>query len=80
MTLLPGLWETPAMWLYQHHTCSDLIDLNPYTGRWRHVRDEEKPNGARALADLPVEGSYLQENDKRYYSYWTDDGRFVFST
>ena len=80
MTLLPGLWETPAMWLYQHHTCSDLIDLNPYTGRWRHVRDEEKPNGARALADLPVEGSYLQENDKRYYAYWADDGRFVFST
>ncbi len=68
------------MWLYQHHTCSDLIDLDPDTGRWRHVRDEEKPKGARVLVDLPVKGSYLQENDKRYYSYWTDDGRFVFST
>lgn len=68
------------MWLYQHHTCSDLIDLDPDTGRWRHVQDEEKPKGARVLADLPVKGSYLQETDKRYYSYWTDDGRFVFST
>ncbi len=62
------------MWLYQHHTCSDLIDLDPDTGRWRHVQDEEKPKGAGFWLDLPVKGSYLQETDKRYYSYWTDDG------
>lgn len=68
------------MWLYQHHTCSDLIDLDPETGRWRHVLDEEKPKSARVLADLPVKGSYLQEDGKRYFAYWTDDGRFVFST
>ena len=68
------------MWLYQHHTCSDLIDLDPETGRWRHVRDEEKPKGAHVLADLPVQGSYLEEDGRRYFSYWTDDGRFVFST
>lgn len=68
------------MWLYQHHTCSDLIDLDPDTGRWRHVHDEEKPKGARVLADLPVQGSYLEEDGRRYCSYWTDDGHFVFST
>lgn len=68
------------MWLYHHHTCSDLIDLDPDTGRWRHVQDEERPKGARVLADLPVQGSYLEEDGKRFYKYWTDDGRSVFST
>jgi len=67
------------MWLYQHHTCSDLINLDPSMGRWRHVLDEEKPKG-KVLADLPVQGRDLEENGKRYYKYWTDDGRFVFST
>ncbi|BEP59144.1 hypothetical protein GmRootV118_63880 [Variovorax sp. V118] len=66
------------MWLYLHHTASDLIDLDPTTGRWRPVDDAEKPPGASVLADLPVKGGYTIENDKRYYSYWTSDEKFVF--
>ena len=68
------------MWLYKHHTCSDLIDLDHDTGRWRPVDDSEKPPGARVLADLPVRGSYTDVGDKRFYSYWTDDQRFIFRT
>lgn len=66
------------MWLYRHHTCSDLIDLDHASGRWRPVDDTEKPPGARVLADLPVRGSYTLVDDKRYCNYWTDDGRYVF--
>jgi len=66
------------MWLYQHHTCSDIIDLDHESGRWRPVADSEKPAGARVLADLPVRGSYTIEDERRFYKYWTDDERFVF--
>lgn len=66
------------MWLYKHHTCSDIIDLNHQTGHWRPVDASEKPKGARVLADLPVRGSYTDVDGKRFYSYWTDDERFVF--
>jgi len=66
------------MWLYQHHTCDEIIDLDHATGRWRPVADLEKPKSARVLADLPVRGSYTVEDDRRYFSYWTDDEHFVF--
>ncbi|MED5618018.1 hypothetical protein [Ideonella sp. BN130291] len=66
------------MWLYRHHTCSDIIDLDHLSGRWRPVDDSEKPASARVLADLPVRGSYTVEDGRRYFSYWTDDDRFVF--
>jgi len=66
------------MWLYRHHTCDDIIDLDHSTGRWRPVAESEKPKGARVLADLPVRGSYTVEDDRRYFVYWTDDDRFVF--
>lgn len=68
------------MWLYLHHTASDIIDLDPVTGRWRPVDDAEKPSGAMVLADLPVRGSYTIEDEKRYFKYWTLDERFVFRT
>jgi hypothetical protein len=68
------------MWLYKHHTSSDIIDLDHETGRWRPVDDSEKPRGARVLADLPVAGSYEDEGDRRYYCYWTPDSKFVFRT
>ena len=66
------------MWLYRHHTCSDLIDLDHESGRWRPVDESEKPPGAKVLADLPVRGSYAIVDDKRYCNYWTDDGLYVF--
>ncbi|KAA3653743.1 MAG: hypothetical protein DWQ11_07130 [Proteobacteria bacterium] len=68
------------MWLYRHHTCSEIIDLDHETGRWHLVDDSEKPAGARVLADLPVRGGYEVEGEKYYFSYWTDDGAFVFRT
>jgi hypothetical protein len=68
------------MWLYKHHTCSDIIDLDPVTGRWRYVEDADKPPGARVLAELPVRGSYTEVDGKRFCSYWTDDDRFEFRT
>jgi hypothetical protein len=68
------------MWLYKHHTCSDIIDLDHESGRWRSVSDSEKPHGAKVLADFPVHGSYTDEDGKRYYCYWTDDARFTFRT
>jgi hypothetical protein len=66
------------MWLYQHHTCSDVIDLDHQSGSWRPVGDSEKPPGARVLADLPVRGSYTIEDGRRFFTYWTDDNRFLF--
>lgn len=66
------------MWLYLHHTASDIIDLDPVTGLWRPVDDSEKPRGAVVLADLPIKGSYTIEDGKRYFAYWTSDDRFVF--
>ncbi len=66
------------MWLYRHHTASDIIDLDHSTGRWRPVVDSEKPAGAKVLADLPVVGSYEIEDGKHFYKYWTADSRFVF--
>ncbi|AMM23660.1 hypothetical protein [Variovorax sp. PAMC 28711] len=68
------------MWLYLHHTGSDIIDLDSVTGRWRQVDDAEKPSGAMVLADLPIKGSYTIEDGKRYFTYWTSNGRFVFRT
>lgn len=68
------------MWLYLHHTASDIIDLNPATGHWRPVDDSEKPAGALVLADLPIRGGYTIEGDKRYFNYWTADKKFVFRT
>ncbi|MCM5680560.1 hypothetical protein M8A51_13590 [Schlegelella sp. S2-27] len=68
------------MWLYKHHTASDIIDLNHETGQWRPVADEEKPKSARVLADLPIRGSYEEVNGKPYFKYWTDDNRHVFRT
>jgi hypothetical protein len=68
------------MWLYCHHTASDIIDLDHESGRWRPVADSEKPPGARVLADLPVRGSYTVEDGKRYCSYWTDADTYVFRT
>jgi hypothetical protein len=66
------------VWLYRHHTCSDIIDLDHESGRWRPVDESEKPPGARVLADLPVRGSYTVEDERRFFKYWTDDDRFVF--
>lgn len=68
------------MWLYKHHTASDIIDLNHETGQWRPVPREERPKGARVLADLPVHGSYEEVDGKHYFKYWTDDNRYVFRT
>ncbi|MBL0730541.1 hypothetical protein [Piscinibacter sp. HJYY11] len=66
------------MWLYRHHTADDIIDLDHETGRWRPVSDGEMPPGAKVLADLPIDGSYEIEDEKRYYAYWAPDGRFFF--
>jgi hypothetical protein len=68
------------MWLYKHHTSSDIIDLDHETGRWRPVDESERPRGARVLADLPVSGSYEDEGDRRYYCYWTQDSKYDFRT
>lgn len=68
------------MWLYKHHTCADIIDLDHESGRWRPVADAEKPKGAKVLADLPVRGSYTEESGKKFFCYWTDDQKFVFRT
>jgi predicted metal-dependent HD superfamily phosphohydrolase len=68
------------MWLYRHHTASDLIDLDHGTGQWRPVLESEKPAGAKMLADLPVVGSYEVEDGKHYFVYWSADGRFWFRT
>ena len=68
------------MWLYRHHTCGDIIDLDHVTGRWRPVDDDEKPAGARVLADLPVRGGYEIEDGKYYFTYWSDDEAFIFRT
>jgi hypothetical protein len=68
------------MWLYQHHTASDIIDLDHETGRWHPVSDEEKRKHGAVLADLPVKGSYTIENDKRYCKYWTSDNKFFYRT
>lgn len=68
------------MWLYQHHTASDIIDLDHVTGNWRPVSDEEKCKYGPVLADLPVKGSYIIENDKRYCNYWTAGNSFVYRT
>ena len=68
------------MWLYRHHTCGDIIDLDHASGRWRPVDDSEKPAGARLLDDLPTRGSYEIEDDRRYCKYWTDDNAYVFRT
>jgi hypothetical protein len=68
------------MWLYRHHTCNDIIDLDPASGHWRPVDKSEHPAGACLLADLPVRGSYVEVGDKRCYGYWTDDDAYVFQT
>lgn len=67
------------MWLYRHHTSSDLIDLDPATLTWRAVDDSEKPGDARVLADLPVRGSYTVEDGRYYFKYWTDDETCIFA-
>jgi hypothetical protein len=69
-----------SMWLYQHHTAGDIIDLDHETGNWRPIGDEEKRKHGIVLADLPVKGSYTIENDKRYCNYWTPDNQFVYRT
>jgi hypothetical protein len=69
-----------SMWLYRHHTCNDLIDLDHETRRWRPIDDSEKPAGAKVLADLPVRGSYELDGERRFFKYWTDDERLVFRT
>lgn len=68
------------MWLYRHHTASDIIDLDHETGRWRLVLDADTPAGAKVLADLPIAGSYEIEDDKHYFACWAPDGRFCFRT
>lgn len=66
------------MWLYKHHTCSDIIDLDHDTGLWRLVGEDEKPPRPYVLADLPIAGGYTVEDSKYYMSYWTVDQKFVF--
>ncbi len=68
------------MWLYQHHTCGDFIDLDHATGNWRYIDASEFPPDAVKLVDFPVRGSYEDENGHRFYCYWTDDEHFVFRT
>lgn len=68
------------MWLYRHHTCNDIIDLDHTSGRWRPVDKSEHPPEACILADLPVRGSYVEVGDKRCYGYWTEDESYVFRT
>lgn len=67
------------MWLYQHHTLDELIDLDPSTLATRPVQDHEKPAHARVLEDLPVQGSYTVESGHRYYKFWTSDDTYVFA-
>ena len=68
------------MWIFKHHTCADIIDLDHASGQWRPIAESEKPKGAKALADLPVRGSYTEESGKKFFCYWTDDQKFVFRT
>src|SRR5689334_11083683 len=70
------------MYIYRHHTASDVIDLDPKTGRWSPVDDNVRPRvGALAVEfrdDYPIRGSYTIEDGKRYCMYWTPDKQFEF--
>lgn len=70
------------MYIYRHHTASDVIDLDPETGRWTPVADADRPPvGALAVTyrdAYPIRGSYTEEGGKRYCMYWTSDSRFEF--
>lgn len=62
--------------LYRHHTDEDLIELDPETGHWRHIDEDDHPSpGCLSIAlrhSYPVRGSYAIENGRRYCLYWLD--------
>lgn len=70
------------MWIYRHHPCSDVIDLDESSGRWRPVADDDRPRiGALSIAhrdSYPICGSYTIEDEQRYCMYWADGKRFAF--
>lgn len=70
------------MWIYRHHSCSDVIDLDEASGRWHPVADSERPRvGALSMvhrASYPICGSYTIEDDRRYCMYWVEGSRFSF--
>lgn len=70
------------MYIYKHHTSSDVIDLDPDTGRWAPVADADRPLvgalGVTYRDTYPIRGSYTEEDGKRYCMYWTNDRQFEF--
>jgi hypothetical protein len=74
--------ERVTMYIYKHHTSSDVIDLDPDTGRWTPVADPDRPLvgalGITCRDAYPIRGSYTKEDGKRYCMYWTSDRHFEF--
>ena len=72
------------MWIYRHHSCSDVVDLDESSGRWQPVSDDDRPRvGALSMvnrANYPICGSYTVEDGRRYSMYWAEAKRFAFMT
>jgi hypothetical protein len=62
-----------------------IIDIDPLTGEWRNANQNEAPEGKPAC-ELPIGGSYIDIENKRYFKYWNDldetkpDTKFYFRT
>jgi hypothetical protein len=67
------------------HTVDILpfVYIDPVTGEWRNATEQEAPAG-KAGVDLPIGGSYIDFENKRYFCYWSDldetkaDTKFYF--
>lgn len=70
------------MWIYRHHSCSDVINLDEESGRWQPVADDDRPRvsalGMVHRDSYPICGSYTIEDKQRYCMYWADGKRFAF--
>lgn len=70
--------------LYRHHTDDDLVELDPETGQWHHIDEDDHPSpGCLSIAQrhsYPVRGSYTVENGCRYCLYWDRNQILVLLT
>lgn len=68
--------------LARHHTNADLISLSETDAHWHALPESEWPADGETPLELrhsaPVRGTYYQQDNQRFYAYWSSDGDFCF--
>lgn len=72
------------MYIYQHYTFGEIIDLDDASGRWTPIEEDDNNfPGVMSMAQRStdnIRGSYTIENGKRYAFYWSAESRLVLRT